>query len=815
MESLSAQTRILELLSCKSETINLVQQMGALLEDCIPDSSTWILKANQSDNSVREIYFSPRKDHLSTNTEDRQPVAAKIWELVNKLGPDGRIPDVASHELYADICAIFRDHPPASLLSLRIRPSNSHAWGCICVAIGSKTSPRADTRDILADAELWVKFAATILERRILEERLRTVETRLDLATKAGGIGIFDWEIPSGKLHWTPQQFDVYEVTPSTFTPSYEEWRRMVLPEDLAVIDDTLRSTFQKRERYFETRHRTRNSRGEIRWIRSLGEIIYDVHGTPIRLVGTSQDTTQEVHAREQMTLDRRRLELALEAGELGFWDWNIPSGEVQFGGEWARMLGYVPEEIERHVRGWERLIHPDDAAAVHAALEIHLKGESPIFETEHRLQHKNGSWIWVLDRGRVVERDYQGNPIRAIGIHANISIQRENRERLREEDRRKDEFLATLAHELRNPLAPIRTGLAIIKRDPSGLAAKQSLGIMERQLAHMVRLIDDLLDVSRITLGRLKLKREEISIRSIVEMAVESSRPAIDAGRHNLTVSLPPQEVMIACDPTRLAQIISNLLNNSAKYTPDRGLISVTVNVKVEGIVMSVSDDGLGIPPELQDKVFELFGQINRTLDRSQGGLGIGLALVRNLVTLHGGTVGVSSPGIGKGSTFSITLPPSVLRVPLENKGALSPETQAHPHRRVLIVDDNVDAAESLSMLARLMGHTTEVAISGLEALKRVATFHPEVVFLDIGLPGMSGFEVARAIKESSSSPLPYVVAVTGWGSEETKRKAHDAGFDDHLTKPVEVAKLERILAEGCLKEGDTAPRSVDATMR
>jgi PAS domain S-box-containing protein len=801
MEALSAQTRVLELLTCKSETINVVHQVGALLEDCIPNSSVWILKTDDTDNVVRAIYASPRRTPGRPSDQAFPVPAVQMWTLVNKLGPDTGIPDVASHTLSAEISAIFKDPIPSSLLSLRIRPNNHHAWGCICLALHSTTSPATDAHQVLADAELWVKFAVTIMERRILEERLQTVETRLDLATKAGGIGIFDWEIPTGNLHWTPQQFEIYGLNPATFTPSYEAWRVMVFAEDMDRIEETLCSTFRNRERYFEGRHRTRNAKGETRWIRSFGEVIYNTQGTPLRMVGTAQDITQEVHAQEQIALDRRRLELALEVGELGFWDWNLPSGEVQFGGEWTGMLGYGPDEIEPHVRGWERLIHPDDAPAVYATLQKHLDGKSPLYETEHRLRHKNGSWVWVLDRGRVVERDPQGKAIRALGIHANITIQRENRERLREEDRRKDEFLATLAHELRNPLAPIRTGLAIIKRDPSSPAATHSLQIMERQLGHMVRLIDDLLDVSRITLGRLKLKYEDISIRSIVEMAVEASRPAIDAGLHTLTITLPPREVMITCDPTRLAQIISNLLTNSAKYTPDRGQISLGVEVAKEGLRISVSDNGLGIPPELQQKVFELFGQVNRTLDRSQGGLGIGLALVRNLVTLHGGTVQVSSPGVGKGCTFTITLPPSVMRTHLEREASLPIEPQEHPHRRVLIVDDNVDAAESLSMLAKLLGHTTDVALSGQDALQKVATFHPEVVFLDIGLPGMSGFEVVQAIKRANPDPVPYVVAVTGWGSEETQRKAHAAGFDEHLTKPVEVSRLERILgSEGPL---------------
>jgi CheY-like chemotaxis protein len=334
------------------------------------------------------------------------------------------------------------------------------------------------------------------------------------------------------------------------------------------------------------------------------------------------------------------------------------------------------------------------------------------------------------------------------------------------------------------------------MKRDPNSPAASQAREIMERQLTLMVRLIDDLLDVSRITLGRLQLKKEDISIRSIVDMAVESSKPAIDAAHHTLTCSLPPDDTIINCDPTRLSQIISNLLTNAAKYTPNNGAIMLTVSIGNTSIDISVRDNGLGIPEGMQGRVFELFGQVNRTLDRSQGGLGIGLALVRNLVALHGGTVSVSSPGIGKGSTFTISLPLSMIKEPpLE----LTTETAVHPpapHRRVLIVDDNVDAANSLSMLAQLLGHTAEVAFTGKEALDKAPYFQPDVVFLDIGLPGMSGLEVARLMKMAPSQPTPYIVALTGWGTEETKQKAREAGFDEHLTKPVEIARVEKILA-------------------
>jgi CheY-like chemotaxis protein len=312
-----------------------------------------------------------------------------------------------------------------------------------------------------------------------------------------------------------------------------------------------------------------------------------------------------------------------------------------------------------------------------------------------------------------------------------------------------------------------------------------------------MVRLIDDLLDVSRITLGRLQLKKENVALHTIIESALEASRPAIEAGHHSLELSLPEHEIVLYADSTRLSQTISNLLNNAAKYTPDHGQIGLKARVTSTGIEISITDNGLGIPPEMTNQVFQLFGQINRTLDRSQGGLGIGLALVRNLVELHGGTVTAASEGPGRGSTFTISLPSSLITSTSFPSHLPSEHTAQGPTKRVLIVDDNVDAAQSLSMLAELLGHSTEIAFTGPEALEKLPAFKPDIIFLDIGLPGMSGFEVAQAIKKAHPQPPPFVVALTGWGTEETKQRARESGFDEHLTKPVEIATVERMLSE------------------
>jgi PAS domain S-box-containing protein len=493
-----------------------------------------------------------------------------------------------------------------------------------------------------------------------------------------------------------------------------------------------------------------------------------------------------------------QRLALVLEAGSLGFWDWHITAGRVEFGGRWAEMLGYPLDEIEPNISSWERLVHPEDMAIAQKALKKHFSGEAPEYACEHRLKKKDGTWLWVLDRGKVVERDAQGAPVRAIGIHADISESHAFREAEKLAAKRKDEFLATLAHELRNPLAPIRTGLQILKGNPNSEAASKAREMMERQLSHLVLLIDDLLDVSRITRGVLEMRHEKVLLQDAFNSAIESSCPVIDAAGHHLSVSIPEEPLVISGDPTRLSQILNNLLVNAARYTPPGGHIALSATRAGDEVVIQVKDDALGIPADMLEAVFDMFGQVNRSLSRAQGGLGIGLALVRNLVGLHGGTVHAESPGVGKGSTFVIRLP--LAQATPTTTTDMSQETQPPKHdiesANILVVDDNPDGAESLALYLEMLGHKVAVAHDGATALASVTKKLPRKIFLDIGLPDISGYEVAQKIRQMPHGSEPYIVAVTGWGTEEDKRKSIEAGCNEHLTKPIDLADAERIIA-------------------
>lgn len=383
----------------------------------------------------------------------------------------------------------------------------------------------------------------------------------------------------------------------------------------------------------------------------------------------------------------------------------------------------------------------------------------------------------------------------------------------LSEAARRKDEFLAMLAHELRNPLAPIRNGLQILKlADGNPKLLEQARTMMERQLAQMVRLVDDLLDVSRITRNKLELRKERVELSAVVNSAIETSRPLIETCGHNLTVQIPTEPIYLDADLTRLAQVLSNLLNNAAKYTERNGRIWLTAMPPSplpsppaggrgqgeggEEVVITVRDTGVGIPPAMLPKVFDLFTQVERTLDRAQGGLGIGLTLVRRLVEMHGGTVAAHSEGTGQGSTFVVRLPIAVASI--DPAAARSEEGRRERliRRRILVVDDNKDAATSLSLLLDLMGNEVRVVHDGESAVVAARQFGPDVILLDIGLPKMNGYEVCRVLRAQPGGDTLVIVACTGWGQEEDRRRSQEAGFNFHMVKPVDPAALEQLLA-------------------
>ena len=412
-------------------------------------------------------------------------------------------------------------------------------------------------------------------------------------------------------------------------------------------------------------------------------------------------------------------------------------------------------------------------------------------------IERPDGRRVVALAHANPV-RDEHGRLCGAVNVLVDISDRKAAEEALRITSRYKDEFLATLAHELRNPLAPLRNAVQILNlRVPRAPETSSALAVIDRQLRQMTRLIDDLLDLSRITRNTLQLQRLEVKLADAVHVALETSQPLIEAGGHRFTLQMPGEPIVLEADAARLAQVISNLLDNAAKFTPRGGHITLRVERAGDEAVLRVRDTGVGIPPETLPLVFEMFAQADRSLERSDGGLGVGLTLVRRLVELHGGTVEARSEGRNLGAEFIVRLP--VQRKVAARARSESPDTHsksATTSLRVLVVDDNVDSATTMAALLSMCGHEVRTAHDGVRALAEVKRFKPDVAILDIGMPRMNGYAVARRIREAFNTAQPLLIAVTGWGQDEDRDRSKAAGFDHHLVKPVDPAALSALVS-------------------
>jgi len=459
--------------------------------------------------------------------------------------------------------------------------------------------------------------------------------------------------------------------------------------------------------------------------------------------------------------------------------------------------------------RGADELYGFDRAAAFSATTHPLLGAENrAVFEDVKATLLRTGQWMGELSHrtsdGREVRVESRMRLIMDGTERIVVEADRDVTERmhrmaaLREADRRKDEFLATLAHEIRNPLAPIRNELEIM-RVAGGNAdvIAHSRAVMERQLAHLVHLVDDLMDVSRITRGKLELRREKLSLDAALQAALETSRPLIEAAHHKLVLNIAPEPLYVLGDLTRLAQIFSNLLNNAAKYTPPGGCITVTARRVGREAVIEVRDSGVGIAAEALPDIFEMFAQANRARGLAHGGLGIGLALVHGLTEMHGGTVQAESDGAGCGSLFTVRLPAQEVAAHEIASAQPAAVTPAVVRRRVLVADDNLDAAESLAMLLTMMGHEVRAAHDGAQAVEQADQFRPDLILLDVGMPKLDGLQAATRIRTFPWGAAPVIVALTGWGQEADRQRSKAAGCDEHFVKPLDFERLSELLAK------------------
>lgn len=491
--------------------------------------------------------------------------------------------------------------------------------------------------------------------------------------------------------------------------------------------------------------------------------------------------------AEKQLREQDERLQFALAAGRLGAWELDLSTGVLSCSDICKQNYGRTAGTNFSYQDVFEA-IHPDDRERAEIAVEKAKSGEAD-YDIEYRVLWPDATVHWVLVRGRL------NGGHRMSGVSLDITDRRRTEEALRDADRKKDDFIALLAHELRNPLAPIRNGLEVMRLAGGDMhAVNQARAMMDRQLKHMVRLVDDLLDISRITRQKMELRRDRVLLADVIGAAVETAKPSMEAFQHELEVSLPSGPVFLDADLTRLSQVFSNLLTNSAKYTPPHGRIRLSAEKRAGELIVKVRDNGIGIPHDALTRVFDMFSQVDRSIERNTGGLGIGLSLVKGLVEMHGGTVTAASDGDHCGSEFTVRLPTA------DGKAAATSDTNrtGHgPNRRVLVVDDNRDGAASLAMMLKLLGDDVRTAHDGLEGIALAEDFRPEVILMDVGMPRLNGLDATRRIREQPWGQSMHIVALTGWGQDADRELSRQAGCDGHLVKPVNLSDLETLLAK------------------
>ena len=462
--------------------------------------------------------------------------------------------------------------------------------------------------------------------------------------------------------------------------------------------------------------------------------------------------------------------------------------------------VDFIEDTPDRSVSWLERYIPEEERERVTSAIQQAIRNKS-IFELEHRVLRVDGSTGWTLSRA-VPILDQNGEILEWFGAASDVTARKEAEESLRgtaaelkEADRRKDEFLAMLAHELRNPLAPISYALQALRmRADPDTSQKAAQDIIDRQVQQLVRLVDDLLDVSRITRGKVELKLGMVELAEVVDQALETVRPFMEQRGHAVGVDVP-HGIWLVADPTRLAQVFANILNNAAKYTQPPGVIEVSARREAQGVRITVKDNGIGIPPEQLRTIFGMFSQVDGSLERAHGGLGIGLTIAKTLVEMHGGEIRAASDGPGTGAAFEIYLPAEDGRRAESGRGTESRPDSSKP-LRVLVVDDNRDLAESMGKMLQMLGHDVRVEFGGASAIEASEQFGPDVVLLDLGMPGMNGYQVCETIKRKPLPKKPVMVAQTGWAEGQRGARSQEAGFDHHLVKPVHINTLASLLS-------------------
>lgn len=702
-----------------------------------------------------------------------------------------------------------------------VRTDGSIGWSY------SRAIPVLDEQGIVVE---WFGAASDVTERKQAESGTTRLVEKLALALDAGNLGTWEWDPATDNMVLSAKAGEIYGVEPGV-PHNREQLRSLLHEEDRDLARQTAAQAMADRVDY-EIEYRVLRPGGAPMWVAARGRGVYDADGRLLRMHGVVQDITARRGFEDGLRKQSERLRLLWEAA--------------------AVLL--TTEEPDAMMRGLFKKIAPHFGLDTYFNFMVHDSGTYLRLESCLGIPQEVANTIQRLEFGQAIcgtvavkkramtatriqdsedprvqlvkgfgIRAYTCNPLlagdRLLGTLSFASRTRDTFEpdeveflrtichyvtvayerlrliqELREADRQKDDFIALLAHELRNPLAPIRNGLQVLRlADGDAEQLSWARDVMDRQLAHMVRLIDDLLDISRINRNKMELRRARISLKEVVTSAVETARPLLDAARHELTVALPATPVALDADLTRMAQVFANLLTNSAKYTPTGGRVWLSAERVNSHVEVMVRDTGIGIPAHALPTIFDMFSQVDRGLERRAGGLGIGLALVKGLVEMHGGTVSATSDGEGRGATFTIMLPEAERLEP--SRPARAESQIGGPSHRILVVDDNKDGAESLATLLRILGHEIQTAHDGSEAVAAAAAFRPDVILMDVGMPVLNGLDATRRIREQPWGKEVTIIALTGWGQENDRERSRSAGCDGHLVKPVPLKDLQAML--------------------
>ena len=794
------------LLAAQKAVLDLIVQNQSL-DDVL--ASLCRIVESQSTRTVRAaiLLVTPDGKHLTTGAAPNLPASySSAIDGIEIAANVGTCAAAAARREVVITADIAEDPAWCGLSHLPLDLGLKAAWsapilsasGAVLGTFGTyflqKRGPSPQERVLV---EVLARTAALAIERQRAHEALQVSEARHRaiveaspecvklvsadgrlLQMNAAGLGMIEADSFA-----TIAGFNIFEGVVPEHRALYREFHERVCQGEAAFITFDIMSL-----------------KGARRSMESSAVPLTVAGGEPC-VLSISRDVTSRMASERALAVSHARLELAALGSGIGLWHCDLPFGELAWDAR-VREHFFIEPDARVTIQDFYDRLHPSDREPTRAAMEVAIANASRYDVIYRTLHPHSGEQKWIRALGRAFYAS-DGRPTHFDGVTVDVTAQKQDQQsltelnnRLTEQDHRKDEFLATLAHELRNPLAPVRSGLHLLERGGNEEQLARVREMMARQLGHLVRLVDDLLDVSRITLGKIDLKMERIDFRTVLHSALEATRPSVEAGRHELTMRLAPDPFPLIADITRLTQVIANLISNSARYTPPGGRIEIAAETQADRLVVKVTDTGDGIAPDMLPRVFDLFTQAQPLSSGAQSGLGIGLTLSRRLTEMHGGTIAAASAGLGAGSTFTVSLPlaTAVESSTLDTNNAASARS---PPLRILVVDDNVDAAETLAMLLGLEGHKTCVAHTGEAALRSALEFQPNVVLLDIGLPGLSGNEIARRLRREERLPKPLLlIALTGWGSDEDRRKAKEAGFDRHLVKPVDLEKLLEAIA-------------------